>query len=163
MTTKVTFWNLRGGSGKSTLALGLAKEILRREKTVGVLDMDSIMQNPFDGVPVTKELSDDFDFLIIDCPPSLAEEVIEVLKISDVVVIPHHCCSSINMEDIFQKYCDPRNTYLVPTWYKTGSANPKSKFPVLNKKLHWSVPVNYDEVSLVCEELADSILGRKKN
>lgn len=144
MTFNVLFWNLRGGTGKSTLALGLARALIKRQKTVAIVDMDPLMMNHFYEITVRSAIDLDLDINIIDCPPALTPEIEEMIKISNMVVIPEVCCSgvNVNLQEVLLKYCDPRRTFIVP-------------------KIRWQVPINQEDIGQVSEELADSILGLK--
>lgn len=159
---KIAFWNLKGGSGKSTLAMGLARVLLDRSQKVAIVDLDKEMGNSFSGVPVINEADESYDFNLFDCPPTKRDDILERVKSADIVIVPQHSSCSLDVDQLLEDCCDSKNTYLVPTWYQYGSKLFSSKkFQMTDNKLPWSVPAVETEVRKVCEELADSILGKK--
>lgn len=159
---KIVFWNLMGGSGKSTLAHGLARVLLSRSKKVAIVDLDFEIGNSFSGVPVISELDESYDFNLFDCPPTKRADVLDLLKTADIVIVPQHSSCSLDVDSLIEEHLDSKNTYLVPTWYQYGKKLFSSKkFQMTDNKLPWSVPAIESEVRKVCEELADSILGKK--
>jgi len=55
---------------------------------VELLDMDN---REFVLRAILKEIRGDYDYIFIDCPPSLGLPTINSLVASDYVIIPHHC------------------------------------------------------------------------
>ena len=158
MTMKVVFWTLWGMNGKTTLALGLARALIRRQKSVAIVDKDPGMKNNFHEIQVLANINEELDINIIDCPPALNDEL---LAEADMVVIPYHCCNPPEMEEKLSQHCDPRKTVMVPTWFRVGD-EPKSKhFKLTKEKLRWQQPENQDDLLRVSEELADAIMGLK--
>jgi len=96
----------KGGAGKTTLSVNVAS-CLSRKNTVAVVDADpqgsSLQWRAFsskdDAVTVieakeyleeqTKKLLDDYEFVIIDCPPSVhATQTTKALSFSDIALVP---------------------------------------------------------------------------
>lgn len=158
---KIVFWNLSGGSGKSTLALGLAKELMRRSRTVVIVDLDTYIGNTFSGIPISHEPDEKYEFNLFDCPPTKREDILAEVKAADIVIVPQHSSCTLDVDQMLEDWCDPKKTFLVPTWYQYGrKVFTTKKFNMTENKLTWSVPAMDKEVSKVCEELADSIMGK---
>lgn len=158
---KIVFFNFNGGSGKTTLALGLAKVLLARQKTVAIIDLDPLLGNVFDGIPKVLEPSELYDFNLFDCPPFSTHEVILTLESADFIIIPNNVSCQVKMEERIRKYCPVHKTFIVPTYVKDDQVSVKlGDYPVTKKNLKWQVPVSQESLIQVCEELADSILGK---
>ena len=160
MTLKIAVWNLRGGSGKTTLAWGLALELLKRNITFGVVDLAPQKNFIFEGINILQEPDESMEVTIFDCPPYATQEVGDLLKISDAIVIPDQCEFLENFEPHYTKLCLARKTYLVPTWYKEGQETNNFNcdfFIKIEAKLKWSHPVDMASLSQVSEELANNI------
>jgi chromosome partitioning protein len=98
----------KGGVGKSTLAIHLAVQAHQQGLETLLVDLDSISSTASEWagireaqqpVVVTAELSDvrklqqqaideKFDLLILDCPPYLTDEVLEISKLADHTLLP---------------------------------------------------------------------------
>ncbi|MDO5654587.1 MAG: ParA family protein [Flavobacteriaceae bacterium] len=93
----ITFSHQKGGVGKSTLAYNVAQNISKDAK-VCIIDYDkqgSLSQiselvnfDILDNIKVERVVSLDYDFIIIDTPPYLSENLIELFKISDLILVP---------------------------------------------------------------------------
>lgn len=161
MTIKIVFWNLRGGSGKSTLTQGLAEVLLKRHKSVVIVDRDPMIGNSFQGFRVSRSIDEGVDYNLIDCPPMIDESIFKILKEADGIVIPQNCSCQYSPEETFLKFCDPKKTYIVPTWYRDGDKIINfSRFKVLDRKLPWESPPNQASLKSVCEELADTMFSK---
>ncbi len=104
----IAFTSHKGGVGKSTLAIHLAVQAHLQGLDVLLVDLDSISRTSSEWasirqqeqpVVVTAELSDirelyqqakeeKFDLLILDCPPYLTEQVLEVSRLADCTILP---------------------------------------------------------------------------
>lgn len=104
----IAFISHKGGVGKSTLAIHLAAQAHLRGLETLLVDLDSISSTASEWTSirqedqplvVTAELPDipelyqqakeeKFDFLILDCPPYLTEEVLEVSRVADCTLLP---------------------------------------------------------------------------
>lgn len=97
MSRIITFSHQKGGVGKSTLAFNIAQNISSNAR-VCIIDMDrqgSLSQvsemvafDILDDVKVNDIEKLDYDFILIDTPPYLSENLTELFKISDLIVIP---------------------------------------------------------------------------
>lgn len=97
MARIITFSHQKGGVGKSTLAFNVAQNI-SKSASICIIDFDrqgslaqvSEMVN-FD-IRSDVKLKDitklDYDFVLIDTPPYLSENLSELYKMSDLIVIP---------------------------------------------------------------------------
>lgn len=89
----------KGGVGKSTLCFNLAQNISKNAK-VAVIDFDlqgslsqlSEMVEDFDILPYNKDIKDitelDYDFIFLDTPPYLSNYLDELIKLSDLIIVP---------------------------------------------------------------------------
>ena len=104
----IAFISHKGGVGKSTLAIHLAVQAHLQGLETLLVDLDSISSTASEWasirqkeqpVVVTAELPDipelyqqakaeKFDLLILDCPPYITEEVLEVSRVADCTLLP---------------------------------------------------------------------------
>ena len=108
----ITFANQKGGSGKTTLSANLAVLWANSNYKVAVIDADAqqsltnwlearkkyyreeptgIDHYPFDVRNLNEDLKKikrKYDFIIIDSPPSITFETIQIIKSSDAVYVP---------------------------------------------------------------------------
>jgi chromosome partitioning protein len=104
----IAFISHKGGVGKSTLAIHLAVQAHLSGLETLLVDLDSISRTASEWgsirqeeqpLVVTAEMPDiaelyqqakeeKFDFLILDCPPYLTEEVLEVSRLADCTILP---------------------------------------------------------------------------
>ena len=108
----IAFANQKGGSGKTTLSANLAVLWANSEYKVAVIDADAqksltywidarkkyygneptgIDVYPFDARNLSedlKKIKKKYDFIIIDSPPSITFETIQIVKYSDSVYVP---------------------------------------------------------------------------
>ena len=108
----ITFANQKGGSGKTTLSANLAVLWANSEYKVAVIDADAqksltywlearkkyyreepigIDHYPFDVRNLNEDLKQikrKYDFIIIDSPPSITFETIQIIKFSDFIYVP---------------------------------------------------------------------------
>jgi len=108
----ITFANQKGGSGKTTLSANLAVLWANSEYKVAVIDADAqksltywlearkkyyreepigIDYYPFDVRNLNeglKQIKRKYDFIIIDSPPSITFETIQIIKFSDFIYVP---------------------------------------------------------------------------
>jgi len=108
----ITFANQKGGSGKTTLSANLAVLWANSEYKVAVIDADAqksltywlearkkyyreepigINHYPFDVRNLNEDLKQikrKYDFIIIDSPPSITFETIQIIKFSDFIYVP---------------------------------------------------------------------------
>jgi chromosome partitioning protein len=108
----IAFANQKGGSGKTTLSANLAVLWANSQYKVAVIDADAQksltywlearkkyygdeptgMDNySFDARNLKEELNNikrKYDFIIIDSPPSIIFETIQIIKYSDVIYVP---------------------------------------------------------------------------
>ena len=102
----ISFVNQKGGVGKTTSAINVAASLKRRNYKIGFIDADpqgsatqwhsvedntafEIMHHP---EPISRgeinELSQDFDFLVIDAPPAIGDITKSILAVADLSIIP---------------------------------------------------------------------------
>ena len=102
----ISFVNQKGGVGKTTSAINVAASLKRRNYKIGFIDADpqgsatqwhsvedntafEIMHHP---EPISKgeinELSQDYDFLVIDAPPAIGDITKSILAVTDLSIIP---------------------------------------------------------------------------
>ena len=108
----ISFSNQKGGTGKTTLAANIAVLWSNSEYKVAVLDADSqksfthwldarikyygendtgidlFSYNPHTFSDDLKDIKKDYNFIIIDSPPSITYETIQIVKNSDRVMVP---------------------------------------------------------------------------
>ena len=108
----ITFANQKGGSGKTTLSANLAVLWANSEYKVAVIDADAqksltywlearkkyyreepigIDHYPFDVRNLNEDLKQikrKYDFIIIDSPPSITFDTIQIIKSSDFIYVP---------------------------------------------------------------------------
>ena len=108
----ISFANQKGGSGKTTLAANLAVLWANSNYRVAVIDADAqnsltywlearkkyygseptgIEVYPFDSrnlIEDVKKIKRKYDFIIIDSPPSITFETIQIVKASDFIYVP---------------------------------------------------------------------------
>lgn len=102
----ISFVNQKGGVGKTTSAINVAASLKRRNYKIGFIDADpqgsatqwhsvedntafEIMHHP---EPISRgeinELSQDYDFLVIDAPPAIGDITKSILAVTDLSIIP---------------------------------------------------------------------------
>ena len=108
----ISFANQKGGSGKTTLSANLAVLWANSNYKVAVIDADAqnsltywlesrkkyygaeptgIDVHPFDSrnlINDVKKIKKNYDFIIIDSPPSITFETIQIVKASDYIYVP---------------------------------------------------------------------------
>ena len=99
MAKIILFTHQKGGVGKSTLSYNVAN-LLNQHAKVGLIDWDyqgTLLQvkdlnDQLTFIDVDSKINniphDDFDFIIIDTPPYLFEEIHSLIKQADLIVIP---------------------------------------------------------------------------
>lgn len=108
MTQYISISQLKGGAGKTTTAITLCGYLLTQGKSVLAIDSD-LPQGTFSAwasmldepnfkfttchnaeqlVEILKQADGDFDYVLIDTPPRIAEIMKVVLYVSDLVLIP---------------------------------------------------------------------------
>lgn len=102
----ISFVNQKGGVGKTTSAINVAASLKRRNYKIGFIDADpqgsatqwhsvedntafEIMHHP-EAISKSEidELSQDFDYLVIDAPPAIGEITKSILDVTDLSIIP---------------------------------------------------------------------------
>lgn len=99
MSKIILITHQKGGVGKSTLVANIALN-LAKNAVVAIVDLDHqgsliSLKGQFENIqiyPATTKISDlkdvNADFIIIDTPPYLFENIAELAKISDVIIVP---------------------------------------------------------------------------
>ena len=99
MAKIILFTHQKGGVGKSTLSYNVAN-LLNQHAKVGLIDWDyqgTLLQvkelnDQLTYIDVNRDVKKipqaDFDFIIIDTPPYIFEEINALVKMADLVVIP---------------------------------------------------------------------------
>lgn len=99
MAKIILFTHQKGGVGKSTLSYNVAN-LLNQHAKVGLIDWDyqgTLLQvkelnDQLTYVDVNRDVKKipqaDFDFIIIDTPPYIFEEINELVKLADLIVVP---------------------------------------------------------------------------
>lgn len=87
----------KGGVGKSTITFNMANS-LKDDANVAICDLDyqgSLYNSRnYSSVPVfgpddfEKTMNSDLDFLFVDTPPYLTDELPNLMKVADVIIIP---------------------------------------------------------------------------
>lgn len=106
MTAFITTAHQKGGVGKSTLALNLYGYFVKSGLNVAIVDIDPqgtitqysdfleagklhlIKRNDFSTFEELAQKTKEFDVVVIDTPPYLTNELEEVLKITNFLIIP---------------------------------------------------------------------------
>jgi len=102
----ISFVNQKGGVGKTTSAINIAASLKRRNYKIGFIDADpqgsathwraaednnafEVMHRP---EPISKseidELSQNYDYLLIDAPPAFGDITKSILAVTDLSIIP---------------------------------------------------------------------------
>ena len=102
----ISFVNQKGGVGKTTSAINIAASLKRRNYKIGFIDADpqgsathwhavednnafEVLHHP---EPISKseadELSQNYDYLVIDAPPAFSDITKSILAIADLSIIP---------------------------------------------------------------------------
>lgn len=99
MAKIILFTHQKGGVGKSTLSYNVAN-LLNQHAKVGLIDWDyqgTLLQvkelnDQLTYVDVNRDVKKipqaDFDFIIIDTPPYIFEEINALVKLADLIVVP---------------------------------------------------------------------------
>ena len=105
MGRTIVIANQKGGVGKTTTSINLSAALAEQGQKVLVIDMDP-QGNTTSGLGVEKdevenkeyllknaldEVKDQYDFIIIDCPPSLNLLTINSMCAGDTVLVPIQC------------------------------------------------------------------------
>ena len=78
--------NQKGGVGKTTTSINLSSCLAEAEiELLGINDKEYILKNAVDYI------RDDYDFIIIDCPPSLNMLTVNAMTTADTVLVPIQC------------------------------------------------------------------------
>jgi chromosome partitioning protein len=102
----ISFVNQKGGVGKTTSAINIAASLKRRNYKIGFIDADpqgsathwhavednnafEVLHHP---EPISKsevdELSQNYDYLVIDAPPAFGDITKSILAVTDLSIIP---------------------------------------------------------------------------
>ena len=102
----ISFVNQKGGVGKTTSAINIAASLKRRNYKIGFVDADpqgsathwhavednnafEVLHHP---EPISKseidELSQNYDYLVIDAPPAFGDITKSILAVTDLSIIP---------------------------------------------------------------------------
>jgi chromosome partitioning protein len=105
----VTFTSIKGGAGKTTLATGVASEMHRRRRRVGIIDADDVQRSAMKFARAAREhghaappvvaMDDDierrlhrwaegYELVIVDTPCRVIRRVAWALEVSDMAVMP---------------------------------------------------------------------------
>lgn len=99
MAKIILFTHQKGGVGKSTLSYNVAN-LLNQHAKVGLIDWDyqgTLLQvkelnDQLTYIDVNRDIKKipqaDFDFIIIDTPPYIFEEINALVKLADLIVVP---------------------------------------------------------------------------
>ncbi|OCK44205.1 conjugal transfer protein TraA [Tenacibaculum soleae] len=99
MSKKILITHQKGGTGKSTLTFNLAQNI-SKNASVAILDLDlqgslssvKDLVTDFEIIPYKgriKEIQNlDYDFIFIDTPPYLSQQLPELIQVADLIIIP---------------------------------------------------------------------------
>lgn len=99
MAKIILFTHQKGGVGKSTLSYNVAN-LLNQHAKVGLIDWDyqgTLLQvkelnDQLTYIDVNRDVKKipqaDFDFIIIDTPPYIFEEINALVKLADLIVVP---------------------------------------------------------------------------
>ncbi len=97
MAKNILITHQKGGVGKSTLAYNLAAN-LRQNAKVCIIDMDSqgslinlkemAEVEIFSGDKISEIQNSNFDFIFIDTPPYLTDQLPKLCDLADVIIIP---------------------------------------------------------------------------
>lgn len=105
--TVIAIFNQKGGSGKTMLCVHLAVSAMGKGRKVCIIDVDPqasavAWRRPRTGIfPVVVQVSDsslpraiqgakadEFDFILVDCPPSVSPATARIISEADLIVVP---------------------------------------------------------------------------
>lgn len=97
MPKTILITHQKGGVGKSTITYNIANTLFQDAK-IAICDLDNqgslLKSKDYSNVPIyaSNELErltkSDIDFLFIDTPPYLSDKLSDLIKISDIIIIP---------------------------------------------------------------------------